>query len=123
MNPETYDQVSIPARVIGEQVRFLQPDMRLPVEFVEDQPVSVIFPEILELRITATAPPTHAQQDNTWKPARLENDVEIMVPQFIKSGDLVRLDVESLKYVDRAKDAGRAMRAGSSKAGPNEPRS
>src|SRR5262245_28358767 len=44
MNPETYEQVEIPTPVIGEQAaRFLQPDMQLPVEFVEGRPVSVLF--------------------------------------------------------------------------------
>jgi elongation factor P len=107
MHPETYDQVGIPLAVVGQQANFLEPQMKLPVEFVEDKPVSVEFPDIMEVRIADTTPPVHAQQDSTWKPARLENGVEIMVPQFIKAGDNVRLDVENLKYVDRARGAGR----------------
>jgi elongation factor P len=103
MNPENYEQVEIAASLIGPQADFLQPEMRLPVEFVEEQPASVVFPEILEVRVAETAPPVHAQQDSTWKPARLENGVEIMVPQFIKSGDLIRLDVANLRYMERAK--------------------
>ncbi len=103
MNPETYEQVAVPASLLGEQARFLQAEMRLPVEFVEGQPVSVQFPDIIETRIDDTAPPVHAQQDSTWKAARLQNGVEIMVPQFIKTGDVIRLDVQELKYIDRAK--------------------
>ena len=103
MNPETYDQVDIPVAVIGSQSRFLQAEMRLGVEFVQGQPISVDFPGIVEIRVTDTAPPTHQQQDNTLKPARLENGIEVMVPQFIKVGDSIRLNVESLKYVERAK--------------------
>ncbi len=107
MNPETFEQVAVPRKVIGSQARFLRPEMRLQVEFVEGQPVSVLFPEIIEVRIADTAPPTHAQQDSTWKEAVLDNGVQIMVPQFIKTGDVIRLDVENLKYVDRAKGAGK----------------
>lgn len=107
MNPETYEQVEIPAAVIGEQARFLQPDMQLPVEFVEGRPVSVLFPEILEVRIADTAPAQHQQADSTFKPAILDNGVQVMVPQFIKTGDLIRLELGSLKYVDRVKGAGR----------------
>jgi elongation factor P len=103
MNPANYEQVAVPAALVGTQARFLQPEMRLAVEFVEGVPVSVLFPDIIEARIAETAPPVHAQQDSTWKEARLENDVEIMVPQFIKTGDVIRLDVQNLKYVDRAK--------------------
>lgn len=107
MNPETFDQVSIPAAVIGPQARFLKPEMPLPVEFVEGRPVSVVFPEVMEVRIAETTPPVHAQQDNTWKPAKLDNELEIMVPQFIKSGDVIRLDLTNLKYMDRARGANR----------------
>jgi len=107
MDPETYDQTGIPLAVVGEQAKFLEPQMRLPVEFVEERAVSVLFPDILEARVAQTAPPSHAQQDSAWKPAKLENGVEIMAPQFIKAGDLIRLDVETLRYVDRAKGAGR----------------
>jgi elongation factor P len=107
MDPQTYDQVAIPNAAIGPQARFLQPEALLPVEFVEGRPVSVLFPEVLEVRIAETAPPIHQQQDNTWKPATLDNGVEIMVPQFIKPGDTIRLDVTGLKYMDRVKGSGR----------------
>ena len=107
MNPDTYEQVGISISVIGPQAPFLAPAMRVPVEFVESQPVSVLFPDIIEMRVADTAPPVHAQQDSTWKTAKLDNGVEIMVPQFIKVGDVVRLDTENLKYLERAKGTGR----------------
>lgn len=105
MNPDTYEQVEVPASLIGPQASFLLPEMRVAVEFVEGQPVSVVFPEILEVRVAETAPPVHQQQESVWKPARLVNGAEVMVPQFIKVGDLIRLDMASLKYIDRAKGA------------------
>jgi elongation factor P len=103
MNPETYDQVDLPLQVVGEQAKFLEAGMSLPVEFVEGRAVSVVFPDILEVSIADTAPPLHSQQDNTWKPARLANGVEIMVPPFVKTGDCVRLNLLEMKYMDRAK--------------------
>ena len=103
MNPETFEQVGIPATVIGPQARFLLPEMRLSVEFVEGLPANVAFPEILEVKVTDTTPPVHQQQDSTLKEATLENGVKIMVPPFIKTGDLIRLDLENMRYVDRVK--------------------
>jgi elongation factor P len=103
MSPATYEQTAVPVALLGPQANFLQPEMRLAVEFVEDRPISVVFPDIIEIRVTETAPPVHVQQVSTWKPARLVNGVEVMVPQFVKNGDVVRLDVQNLKYVDRAK--------------------
>jgi elongation factor P len=105
MDPATFEQTAIASAVVGPQVKFLEPSMQVPVEFVEDRAVSVLFPEILDERIADTAPATHAQQDSAWKPARLDNGVEVIVPQFIKPGDLIRLDVEKLRYVDRTKGA------------------
>ncbi len=103
MNPETYEQIGVEEAAIGGAVRFLQPGMQLPVEFIEGLPVSVVFPDIIEMRVAETAPPAHGQQDSTWKSALLENGVKILVPQFIKGGDMIRIDIETLKYVDRAR--------------------
>jgi elongation factor P len=103
MNPETFEQAAVPVSLMGPQARFLVPGMRLAVEFVEGDPASVVFPDIVEMRVAETAPAAHVQQDSTWKTALLENGVEVMVPQFIKPGDVIRLDVQNLKYVDRAK--------------------
>jgi elongation factor P len=103
MNPETFEQIGVDEAAVGAASRFLQPGMQLPVEFIEGQPVSVAFPDIVEMRIAETAPPAHGQQDNTWKSARLDNGVTILVPQFIKNGDMIRIDIESMKYIDRAK--------------------
>ncbi len=107
MNPETYDQVEIPITTLGNQSRFLHPEMRLGIEFVEGRPVSVNFPEVVEVRVAETAPPAHQQQDSTLKSARLENGVEVLVPQFIKTSDLIRVNVDTLKYVERAKASSR----------------
>jgi elongation factor P len=105
MHPESFEQFTIPAATIGEHARFLKEGMELQVEFVDGVPISVLFPDMLEVRIAATTPPVHAQQDNNWKSATLENGVEVMVPQFIKIGDMIRVDMHNLKYMDRAKSA------------------
>ncbi len=103
MDPGTYEQVPVPSSVLGPQAALLQPEMRLGVEFIEGRPVSVLLPDVLEARVADTAPPSHQQVDSVWKPAKLDNGIEIMVPQFIKTGDMIRLDVANLKYMDRAK--------------------
>ncbi|MBV8551039.1 MAG: elongation factor P [Acidobacteriaceae bacterium] len=103
MDPQSYDQIEVPSAVIGEQVKFLEPSMQLPVDFVEGRAISVVFPDFIETRIADTAPPLHGQADSAWKSARLSNDVEIMVPPFVKTGDIIRLNLTDLKYMDRAK--------------------
>lgn len=105
MDSATGEQAEVPEKIIGEAARFLMPEMRVAVEFLGEQPVGVEMPDFIEVEIADTAPPVHAQNDSTWKPARLENGVEVMVPQFIKTGDRIRLDLNTLKYMDRAKAA------------------
>jgi elongation factor P len=107
MNPDTFEQIGIEEAVVGAASRFLQPGMQLPVEFIEGVPASIVFPDTVEMRVDETPPPAHGQQDNTWKPARLDNGITIQVPQFIKRGDMIRIDIQSLKYVDRTKAAAR----------------
>jgi elongation factor P len=108
MHPEDYEQTGVSKAAVGPQAAFLEAGKRVSVEFVEGQPVGVLFPDTLEVSIADTAPPVHQQQDNTLKPAKLSNGVEIMVPQFIKNGDAIRLDLRTMKYMDRAKGDVRA---------------
>jgi elongation factor P len=104
MNPETYEQTEVGRDAVGEpQAGLLEAGMKLSVEFLEGRPVSVLFPDVLEVKIMDTAPPIHQQADNTYKPAKLANGIEVMVPQFVKTGDAIRLDVANMKYMDRAK--------------------
>jgi len=103
MNPETYEQTEIPKTMVGEHTAFLEPGMHLSVEFLDGRPVSVLFPDVLEVKIADTAPPMHQQPDSAFKSARLANGIEIMVPQFVKPGDLIRLDLNGLRYMDRAR--------------------
>ena len=103
MDPQTYDQTEIDNQTVGEWASFLEPGMKLGVEFAEGKPVGVSFPEVLEVKIADTAPPMYQQVDSAFKPARLPSGVEVMVPQFVKTGDLIRLDLGTRKYMDRAK--------------------
>ncbi len=103
MDPRTFEQTQLPSALIGPAEKFLQPGMQLPVEFYGDQPISIIFPDVVEARVVDTAPVAHAQQDNTLKEATLENGSVIRVPLFIAPGELVRVDVRTLHYVERAR--------------------
>lgn len=103
MDPESYEQMEVARAIVGPRAAFLEAGMKLPVEFVSGRPVHVLFPDAIEVAITDTAPASHQQADSAFKPAKLSNGVEVMVPQFIKAGNLIRLDLETMKYMDRAK--------------------
>ena len=103
MDPDNYEQTEISRAVAGSRAAFLEPGMRLTIEFVSGRPVHLVVPDAMEVKIADTAPAAHQQADRGFKPAKLANGIEVMVPQFIKTGDLIRLDLETMKYMDRAR--------------------
>ncbi|MFZ0953698.1 MAG: hypothetical protein WAN17_15605 [Candidatus Sulfotelmatobacter sp.] len=61
-----------------------------------------LYPAVAEAHIKRTAPPAHSQQDSAWKQATLENGLSIQVPLFIGPGEVVRVEVRTGRYVERA---------------------
>lgn len=104
MDTETYDQVSIENARLGPAVAYLTEGATVPVEFSDGAPVGVVFPDVVEVQVVDTAPPTRGiGTENVWKEARLENGLTILVPPFIAPGEWIRVDVEAGTYVERAK--------------------
>jgi len=103
MDPRSFEQIEVPRAILGKAEQFLQPGMQLPVQFFEGRPISAVFPDILEARVAATAPPAHSQQDSTWKEATLDNGLRVRVPLFIAPGEIVRVEIQTGRYIERAK--------------------
>jgi elongation factor P len=103
MDPDSYEQTQLDRSLMETFDPFLQPNMRLPVEFLEREPVNVLFPEWVELEVISTPPSLSSLQDEVYKPATLSNGMEIQVPQFIKVGDGVKVSVAWKKYIERVK--------------------
>lgn len=104
MHPETFEQLEVSAARIGAPVDYLREGQAVSVEFVEGQATGLAFPGVVEARVAETAPPSHgAGGDNVWKDARLENGVHVKVPPFISPGEMIRVDVETASYVERAR--------------------
>lgn len=109
MNPDSFEQIRLPREAIGPLERFLRPNMRIPVELHEGEPVRVVFPEAVELTV-ASAPPGLKEHEGTpFKTVVLENGMEVLAPQFIKEGDRVRIDVATGKYLERVRRDGRKI--------------
>jgi len=103
MRPDTYEQFEIPSAILGPGEKFLQPGMELLVEFFAGEPISVVLPDVAEARVADTAPPSHSQQDSAWKEATLDNGLAIRVPLFIAPGEIVRVNVATGRYMERAR--------------------
>ncbi len=101
MDPESFEQIGVSKTVIGEVESFMKEGMKVTLELRGNEAVSIQIPKIMELSVAETGPGIRGSQDNTMKPATLENGVEVLVPHFIETGDMVRIDTEKVKYVDR----------------------
>ncbi len=103
MNPDTFDQIGLATETVGAYEKFLQPNMRIPVQLYEGEPVTIAFPPAVELTVVTTPPGLREHESSTFKTATLDNGMEVLVPQFIKEGDTVRIDVASGKYLERVR--------------------
>ena len=103
MDPATFEQISLNSSLIGKAAAYLKPESTIKLEFYEGQPVNVVLPEFLELKVTAAPPQIKEQGMSTFKEVTLENGVNILVPQFIAEGETIRVDWAHNKYVDRVK--------------------
>lgn len=99
MNMDNYEQFSISEKAIGKQAIFLKENLEIDVFFAEGRALSVDFPKTAELKVVSTAPGLKGGGD--FKEAELENGLKILVPQFVKEGEKVRVNVEDLSYLDR----------------------
>lgn len=103
MDVTTYEQYPIPKEVIGSIAPFLKENTKIHIEFYKGNPVNVVFPEIVELKVVTAPPGIHEKDSTTMKTVTLENGMEILTPQFIKEGDIVKVNVYTHKYVERVK--------------------
>ncbi len=104
MNTESYEQFHLPSELIEDAVPFLIPNIKIQVEYYEGRPIGVDLPASVELRVVSTEPALRgATVSNVNKPAKLETGLVIQVPPFINEGELIRVDTNEGKYLERVK--------------------
>jgi elongation factor P len=101
MDTETYEQLEIPEEVLADAIPFLKPEAVLSVSLYEGKPVGIALPTRVTLKITRCDPPSKGIAGAT-KDALLENGLTVRVPLFIKEGDPIVVDTESLDYLEKA---------------------
>jgi elongation factor P len=105
MNQENYEQIQMPADVVGDYAKYLQEGMVVSVALHEGTPVSMEIPQKVTLEITDTEPVVKGQTaSGSFKPAMLSNGVRTMVPTHIVTGTRVVVNTADGSYVERAKD-------------------
>jgi elongation factor P len=99
MDAQTYDQITIPATVVGNGKWLLKESAEFLIRLIDGRPVQIVFPPTFVDEVVETAEPSSAiHSSNVQKDATLACGLVIKVPQFIKVGEHVKVDTETHKY-------------------------
>ena len=103
MDKDTYEQINLPADLLGDAAAFLQDGMDVTLELWDEKPISVALPEQVEATIVEADAVVKGQTaSSSYKPAVLDNGVRVMVPPHIESGTRIVVDVYERTYVGKA---------------------
>ena len=105
MDNATFEQVTIPREIIGEPAAFLQDGMQVTVQSHEGSPLAVELPATVTMAIVEADPVVKGQTaSSSYKPAKLENGVRVMVPPHVEAGTRIVVNTSDATYLERAKD-------------------
>lgn len=105
MQTETYEQVSVPKDVVGEQGAYLQEGMIAQIALHEGVPVSITLPQRVVLEVVETEPVIKNQTaTSSYKPALLSNGVRSAVPPHVAAGTRIVVNTADGSYIERAKN-------------------
>ena len=102
MDPKTFEQIEIKKDIIGEKGKLMTENLEVSVSFYNDNPISVELPNQITCKIETTDVALKGQTvSSSYKPATLDNGINIQVPPFIDSGDEVIVDTRTLEYIKK----------------------
>lgn len=105
MDTETYEQIELPAEILGERRPFLQDGMTVLIEYHESEALNATLPQKVICKVVETEPVVKGQTaSSSYKPAMTDIGVRVMVPPHIGVGTRVVINTEDNSYVERAKD-------------------
>ena len=105
MEPTTYEQLTVPADVVGDQAAFLTDGMVVYLKTFEGAAIAIELPQRATLEVVDTEPVTKGQTaSSSYKPAKLSNGVRTAVPPHITTGTRIVVMTADGSYVERAKD-------------------
>ena len=103
MDNETFEQIELPADMLGDRRPFLQDGMMVRIEYYESEALSMTLPDRVTCMIVETEPVVKGQTAaNSFKPAILDNGVKVMVPPFVGQDQAIVVSTETFEYVERA---------------------
>ena len=102
MDPKTFEQSEIKKEIIGDKGKLLSENLEVSISFYNNNPISIDLPNQVTCTIETTDVALKGQTvSSSYKPAMLNNGLNIQVPPFIDSGDKVIVDTRTLEYIKK----------------------
>jgi elongation factor P len=102
MDGDTYEQVHVPAAVVGEGANYLLDNAEVAIAVHESAPLYIELPTSVELVITYTEPGVQGDRaTGGTKPATVETGAEVQVPLFVTTGEKIKVDTRDGRYLGR----------------------
>ena len=102
MDPKSYEQTNIKKEVIGEKGKMLTENLEVSISFYDEKPLTVELPNQVTCIIETTDVALKGQTvSSSYKPATLDNGINIQVPPFIDSGDKIIVDTRTMEYIKK----------------------
>ena len=99
---KTFEQINLKKELLGEKLKFLKEDLEVKIGIYNEQPIKIELPNQIECKIETTDAAIKGQTAaSSYKPALLENGINLLVPPFIESGDNIIVDTRSIEYVKK----------------------
>jgi elongation factor P len=102
MDPKSYEQINIKKESVGEKGRMLTENLEVSISFYDEKPLAVELPNQVTCTIETTDAALKGQTvSSSYKPATLDNGINIQVPPFIESGDKIIVDTRTMEYIKK----------------------
>ena len=102
INQKSFEQINIKKNIVGEKGKMLTDNLEVNISFYNDKPLVVDLPNQVTCKITSTDVALKGQTvSSSYKPAILDNGINIQVPPFIESGDTIIVDTRTIEYVKK----------------------
>ena len=102
MEPNSFEQINLKKSIIGEKGKLLTENLKVSINFHNDTPISIDLPNQVKCKIKNTDVALKGQTvSSSYKPATLNNGLNIQVPPFIETGDEIILDTRNLEYIKK----------------------
>ena len=102
INPKSFEQIEIKKEIIGEKGKLLKENLEVTINFYNEDPIAVNLPNQIECKVLSTDVALKGQTvSSSYKPATLDNSLNIQVPPFIENDDVVLIDTRTLEYIKK----------------------